>query len=133
MATETGTSSGLSVETESMTAVHWLGVVLALVSAVVHLVLGVRLAPNAGGLGVSFLLAGLGFLGAIALLLVGYRRRLLYLVGVPFTGAQLAIWYALNVLPEGPLAVGAIGTFGAVDKVAQVLLIAVLIYLFRES
>jgi hypothetical protein len=131
MATETGTSSGLSVETESMTAVHWLGVVLALVTAAVHLVLGVRLAPS--GLGISFLLAGLGFLGAIALLLVGYRRRLLYLVGVPFTGAQLAIWYALNVLPEGPLAVGAIGTFGAVDKVAQVLLIAVLIYLFRAE
>jgi hypothetical protein len=131
MATETGTSSGLSVETESMTAVHWLGVVLALVTAAVHLVLGVRFAPS--GLGISFLLAGLGFLGAIALLLVGYRRRLLYLVGVPFTGAQLAIWYALNVLPEGPLAVGAIGTFGAVDKVAQVLLIAVLIYLFRAE
>ncbi|ESS05781.1 MAG: hypothetical protein A07HB70_01910 [uncultured archaeon A07HB70] len=130
MATEASTSSGLSVETESMTAVHWFGVVLALVTAAVHLVLGVRV-PS--GLGISFLLAGLGFLGAIVLLLVGYRRRLLYLVGVPFTGAQLAIWYALNVLPEGPLAVGAVGTFGAVDKIAQVLLIVVLIYLFRAE
>ncbi len=114
-----------------MTAVHWFGVILALVTAAVHLILGVRFVPS--GLGVSFLLAGLGFLGAVALLLVGYRRRLLYLVGVPFTGAQLAIWYALNVLPQGPFAVGAVGTFGAVDKVAQVLLIAVLVYLFRAE
>jgi len=131
MATQTDASSGLSVETESMTAVHWLGVALALVSAAVHLVLGVRFAPS--GLGISFILAGLGFLGAVALLVVGYRRRLLYLVGIPFTGIQIVVWYAVNVLPDGPLAVGAIGTFGAVDKVAQVLLILVLIYLLRAD
>lgn len=114
-----------------MTAVHWVGVGCALVTAVVHLVLGVRFAP--GGLGISFLLAGLGFVGAVVLLLVNYRRRLLYIVGVPFTAAQIAIWYALNVLPSGPLAFGSIGTFGAVDKIAQVALILVLLYLLREE
>ena len=131
MAARTGASSTLSLDIDSMTAVHWVGVVCALVTAVVHLVLGVRFAPS--GLGISFLLAGLGFVGAIVLLLVDYRRRLLYLVGVPFTAAQIAIWYALNVLPNGPLAFGSIGTFGVVDKVAQVLLILVLLYLFREE
>jgi hypothetical protein len=113
------------LELDSLTTLHWIGINLALISAVVHLVFGVMFLPNV--MGVLFLLATGGFLGAIVLLLVGYRRRLLYLVGIPFTGIQIVAWYAVNQ-PTGP---ADIGPAGAIDKIAQLLLIVVLVVLYR--
>ncbi|MFB6157864.1 MAG: hypothetical protein ABEJ34_08490 [Haloferacaceae archaeon] len=85
-----GTGNGSTLATESLTTLHWIGIVLALVSGVIHLAIGVGSITNP--LGVSFVLAGLGFFGAVALLLVDYRRRLLYAVGVPFVGVQIVLW-----------------------------------------
>jgi hypothetical protein len=128
MATETEPRRGLSLQTDSLTAVHWVGVVLALVSGVIHLGLGVGFLPS--GFGIAFVLAGLGFFGAVALVLLNYRRRLVYLVGVPFTGIQIAIWYQVQVVQRGFLN---LGTLDYVDKIAQGLLILVLLYLIREG
>jgi hypothetical protein len=105
------------------------GILAALVSAAVHLLLGVRMLPS--GMGISFVLAGLGFLGAIVLVLFDYRRRAVYAVGVPFTLVQIVLWYYLN-FAAGPKSFPAdVGALGAVDKVAQVVLIAVLVALLR--
>lgn len=41
-------------------------------------------------------LAGVGFLGAIGMYLVDYRRQLLYLVGIVYTAIQIAIWYVVK-------------------------------------
>jgi hypothetical protein len=83
-------------------------------------------------MGISFILAGLGFLGAIALVLADYRRRTVYAVGVPFTLIQIVLWYVVNFTGSNAKAFpGGIGTLGAIDKVAQVVLIAVLILLLR--
>jgi hypothetical protein len=128
MATETTTGGGLSLATDSLTAVHWAGIVFALVSGAIHLFLGVNFISSP--LGVSFVLAGLGFVGAVVLVLLDYRRRLVYLVGVPFTGVQIAIWYQVQVVPRGFLE---LGTLDYVDKIAQGLLILVLLYLIREE
>ena len=119
----TATESGLSLRTESLSALHWAGVVLAAVTGVIHLVLGVRFIDSP--LGWSFLVAGLGFLGGVAALLVDYRRRLLYLLGIPFTAGQIVIWYVVNA-PD-------FGTLGIVDKVVQVLFIVVLVVLYRQE
>ncbi|RLM95009.1 hypothetical protein [Haloarcula sp. Atlit-7R] len=125
-ATET---QGRSLDVASLDSRHWLGIVAALVSAAVHLLLGIRLAPS--GLGISFILAGLGFLGGVALVGLGIRRRLVYAAGVPFTAVQILLWYYVN-FAAGPKSFPAdVGTLGAVDKVAQLVLLAVLVALLR--
>lgn len=125
-ATET---QGRSLDVASLDGRHWLGIVAALVTAAIHLLLGVRLAPS--GLGISFVLAGLGFLGAVVLVVLGIRRRTVYAVGIPFTLVQVALWYYVNFL-AGPKSFPTdVGTLGAVDKVAQLVLLAVLVALLR--
>jgi hypothetical protein len=123
------TDSGLALETDSLGGLHWFGIALALISAAIHLVLGVRMAPSA--MGISFLLAGLGFLGAVVLLLLNYRRRLVYAVGIPFVLVQILLWYLLNFAWGPKTFPGDVGTLGAIDKVAQLLLLGVLIALLR--
>lgn len=115
--------TGGPFETDSLGTLEWVGILFAAVSGVIHLVIGVPGLPS--GLAVSFVLAGLGFAGAIALLVVGWRRRLVYAAGVPFVGAQIVAWYALNGFP--------IDTVEAIDKVAQVGLIAVCLYLLATE
>jgi succinate dehydrogenase/fumarate reductase cytochrome b subunit len=114
---------------DSLTGIHWVGVVAALVTAAVHLLLGVRMLPSP--MGISFVLAGLGFLGAIGLVLVDYRRRTVYAVGVPFVLVQIVAWYYLNFAAGSKSFPADVGTLGAVDKVAQVILVAVLVALLR--
>ena len=125
----TADSRRLEPSTDTLHGLHWVGILAALVSAAVHLLLGVRMLPS--GMGISFVLAGLGFLGAIVLVLFDYRRRAVYAVGVPFTLVQIVLWYYLN-FAAGPKSFPAdVGALGAVDKVAQVVLIAVLVALLR--
>jgi hypothetical protein len=119
----TQTSDGLSIRTETLTGLHWAGVVLAAITGVIHLWLGVSFAPSP--LGISFLVAAVGFFAGIAAVLVDYRRRLTYLLGIPFTGGQVVVWYVVNA-PD-------FGAPGIADKIVQVLLIAVLIALYRQS
>jgi len=117
------TSDG-RLDLDSLTTLHWIGINLALISAVVHLVLGVGFLPHP--MGVLFLLATGGFLGGIVLLLIDYRRRQLYLVGTVFTAVQIVAWYALN--RPAPTD---IGPPAFIDKLAQLLLIGVLVTLYR--
>lgn len=115
------------LELESLTTLDWIGIVLALITATVHFILGVRFFPQP--LAILFLLAAGGFVGAIVLLVIDYRRPLLYLVGVPYTGVQIVAWYAINQ-PSIP---ADIGLTTAVDKLAQLVLIGVLAVLYRRE
>ncbi|MFC6939174.1 hypothetical protein ACFQE8_04250 [Salinirubellus sp. GCM10025818] len=125
MATRDSTSrgTGLALATESMTLLHWAGVVLAVVTGVLHLVLGVSFGLS--GFGISFVVAGLGFLVGAAAVLVDYRRRLVYLLGIPFTLGQIVIWYFVNAPDFSPL--------GIFDKVVQVAFVVVLVVLYRRG
>lgn len=116
---------------ESLRAIHWVGILAALTTGGVHLFLGLRTFPS--GLGVSFVLAGLGFLGGIVLVLVGYRRRTVYAVGIPFTLVQILLWYLLNFADGSKSFPGDVGALGAVDKCAQVVLVVVLAALLRND
>ncbi|WP_254768202.1 DUF7475 family protein [Salinilacihabitans rarus] len=111
----------------SLGPLHWLAIALAVVTGVVHLVLGVDFLPHP--MGAAFLIAAVGFFGGVALVLVGYRRRLLYLLGVPFTAGQVVLWYLLN----RPAGVADLSGAEAVDKVAQLLLIAALTVLYARD
>ena len=121
----------MGLETGSLTTLEWVGIVLAAITGIVHLVISTGFLPEP--LGISFLLAGLGFLGAVALLLLDVRRRLLYAVGVPYVAVQVVLWYYLNFAAGSKAFPADVGTMGAVDKVAQVVLVAVLIALYRRN
>ncbi len=112
---------------ESLTPLHWLGVAMALISAAVHIVLGAGFLPH--WMGVLFVLAGGGYIGGVVLLAIDYRRRLLYLVGLPYTLVQIIGWYVVNQ----PAAVGDLTAAGAIDKVAQLVLIVVLVFVYRRE
>ncbi|WP_255196949.1 DUF7475 family protein [Halorarius litoreus] len=105
----------LASRDEPLTRLHWVAIGLALTTGVVHLYLYV-----AQGF-LPFLLAGLGFLGAVVLLVAGVNRRVLYVVGVPFTAVQIVAWVALG-MPDFAL--------GVFDKTVEVALVVALAYLF---
>ena len=118
---------------DSLSGLHWVGILTALVSAAIHLLLGVRMSisMSPSGMSISFILAGLGFLGAIVLVLLNYRRRAVYAVGIPFTLIQIVLWYYFN-FAAGPKSFPAdVGTLGAVDKAAQAVLVVILVVLLR--
>jgi len=120
-----------TVDTEPLTFLHWLGITAALATAAVHLLLGVRMLPS--GLGISFVLAGAGFLGAVWLVLQDYRRLTVYLAGIPFTAVQVVLWYYLNFAAGDKQFPADVGTLGVVDKTAQLTLILVLVRLLVED
>ena len=122
MSTSTTAQSGSPIE--SLTALHWLGILLAVVTGVLHLYLGVSFVTEP--LGWSFLAAGIGFFVGAGAVVREYRRRIMYLLGIPFTGGQIVAWYLVNAPNFSPLGIG--------DKVVQVILIVVLVVLYsRES
>ena len=127
MSTDTG---GRSLDVESLSGLAYVGIIAAIVSAVIHLQLGIGFIDSP--LGISFILAGLGFLGAVVLVLLNYRRRTVYAVGVPFTAIQIVLWYVFNFAAGDKAFPADVGTLGAIDKLAQVVLIAVLVVLLRE-
>jgi hypothetical protein len=117
-------------ETDSLHGIQWVGIVAALASGAIHLLLGIRMAPAM--LGISFILAGGGFLGGVALIVRGYRRRTVYMVGIPFTLLQIVLWYVINFATGPKSFPGDIGALGGIDKVAQLVLIGVLVVLLRN-
>ncbi len=124
-------TNGGTVDLDGLGSLHYLGIALALVSGVIHVVLGVSFAPEP--LGLSFLFAGVVFLLAVAAVLVNYRRRLLYGLGIPFTAGQIVLWYYLNFAAGDKAFPADVGGIGAVDKLAQVALIVVLALLYRRE
>lgn len=112
-----------TLDLESLTTLHWIAIGAALVTASIHLVLGIRIG---GFFGQMFLLATAGFLIGIVAVLVGWRRRLVYLLGIPFTAGQIVWWFFANDVPP-------IEPTHAVDKAAQVLFIATLVVLYRRE
>ena len=102
--------------TDGLTATHYAAIGLAAVTGVVHLYLyyAQEFLP--------FLLAGLGFFGAVGLIVVLPRYRpLLYLAGIPYTLVQMAGWYFAG-MPDFEL--------GVADKVVQLALVVLLAVLY---
>lgn len=112
------------IDTASVSTLHWVGIGLAAITGVIHLFLGVSFITSP--LGWSFLVAGVGFFAGVVAVLTDTRRRLVVLLGIPFTAGQIVIWYVMNAPELSPLGIG--------DKVVQILLIVVLAGLYqRES
>ncbi len=107
----------------SVTPLEWVAAALAIVSALVHLILGVRLGLQP--FGILFILAAIGFGVGIGLAIVSSRRRLITALGIPYTGVQIVLWYVLNQ----PGSIGGLSTPELIDKTAQILLIVLLSFL----
>lgn len=103
---------------ETITIAHWVAGLLAIGTGTVH----VYLWFSTGG--VPFLFAGLVFYGAVVAGLLNVYRRLLYVLGVPFTAGQILIWVAAD-MPNLSL--------GLADKAVQVTLIVLLVWLYRKE
>lgn len=114
---------GFELRTETMTWQHWAAVALAAITGVIHLFLAVSFIT--GPLGWAFLVAAIGFFAGVVAILVDYRRRLVYLLGVPFTAGQVVLWYVMNDPPFGPI--------DYTDKAVQVVLIVFLVLLYRRE
>lgn len=104
--------------TESLGQLHWLAVVFVAITGAIHLFAGIAEGR------IPVLLAGVGYGGALVLFFANYRRRLLYLIGIPYTAVQIPIWL---------IAKSEYGTIDYVDKAVQVLLILVLLYLYVNT
>lgn len=126
----TATSDGL-VELDGLGPLHYVGMVAALVTGLVHLQLGIGFISSP--LGLSFLFAGIVFVLAVLAIAVDYRRKLLYQLGIPFTIGQIVLWYLLNFAGGSKSFPADVGTLGVIDKVAQVLLVIVLGLLLRQE
>lgn len=116
----------ISVSTGSITPLQWIAVGCAVVSGIIHLILGIQFFP--GSMPIAFILAGLGFLGAVLLFLLDYRRRMLYLLGVPFVLIQIVLYVLINQRADP-----AISPVEGIDKVVQVLLVVILVILYRRG
>lgn len=115
----------VSLETTELEGIHWIAVVLTAITGAIHLYMGV-IQQGLTPLGISFIVAGLGFAGWIVLLLVDFRRPLLYLGGVAFVGGQIVLFVVMN-WPDLFFALG------IVDKAVQLVLLAVLVVLYRRE
>ena len=105
--------------TDGLTGAHYAAMALAAISGVVHLYL-----YYVQGF-VPFLLAGMGFFGAVGLILtLPGLRPWIYLAGIPYTLVQMGGWVAAG-MPDFYL--------GVADKVVQVALIALLVVLYRRE
>jgi hypothetical protein len=120
----------IATRTASLTRLHWVAVALAAITGVIHLAIGVSSIASFGfaPLAVALALAGLGFFGGVLLFLQDVRRRQLYIAGVLFTGLQIVLWVQFNQLGGDP----AISPVEIIDKLVQVLLLAVLGLLYRR-
>ncbi|WP_435156947.1 hypothetical protein [Haladaptatus sp. DFWS20] len=105
---------GLQIDVESINTFERIGGVLAIITGIVHLYLywETGFAP--------FLLAGLGFIGAVGLLFTTFSRRLLYAIGIPYIGIQILLWIAFGMQNL---------VLGVFDKSVQILLVGLLIAL----
>lgn len=112
-------SDGRRLDTASLTGTQWVAVVLALLTGLIHLFVGVdRGRP-------SLVLAGVGFGAGVGLFLVNYRRHTLYLLGSGYVALQIVLWTAFQM--------GEYALIGFIDKTIQVLLLVILVYLARSQ
>jgi hypothetical protein len=120
----TSVESGSTFRIGSFTTVHWVAVVTAVVSAVIHLYLAPKVLNFELMMGVLFALAGLGYFGGIGIFLTKYWRRELYLAAALFSLAQIVIWVATGM--NNP-------TFAYPDKAAQVVHVVAVAMLYLQD
>ena len=119
------TSTESRLRTDSLGTLDWIGVVLAVLLGIAYLPLGIGELPES--IGIAFVLAGFGYFGAVVLVLLDLRRRLLYAVGIGYNALLIVLYVVIQQPALGDLA----GFAGAV-KAGQVVFIVLLVALLRR-
>ena len=113
------TATGTRLERDTMATLDWIGVGLAVLLGIAYIPTALGALPSV--FGIAFLLAGLGYFGAVVLVLAAYRRRQVYAVGIGYNALLVVLYFLLNPDPAS----GLVGLAGAV-KLGQVLFAALL-------
>jgi hypothetical protein len=101
--------------TDTFNIAHTFAIVLATITGLVHIYIGL------GFGGQKLILAGIGFLTGSALFLADIKRRWLYGLAIPYTAIQILLWFEMGL----PFV-----RFGLVDKFVQISFILVCGYLY---
>lgn len=99
---------------DTLTLAHTFAIVLAVITGLIHIYMGL------GFEGPKLILAGVGFLAGSGLFLADVKRRWLYGLAIPYTIIQMLLWVEMGL----PFV-----RFGLVDKFVQTLFILVCGYL----
>lgn len=112
---ETSGPAGRAGRTAGVRPIHWLAVVLVLVTAGIHASIGVRTGRP------EFVIAGLVFVAGLLLFFTRLFRPVLYLVGAAYIALLTVMW----VLAGTPFF-----AVGMLDAAVHVALFGLFVYLF---
>lgn len=121
MATQTDSWFG----ERSTSTLDYGAIVLVVITGAIHLYEGIE-HWGEEAIAIWFVLAGVGFAGAIVLFWLGFDQRLLYLIGIVYTAIQVIAYLAIN----WPDIFFALGVF---DKIIQLVLIGTLAVLYQRT
>lgn len=123
MAQSTSNRTLFEIDLGTLTVLHWMAILLTTFTGVVHL----YLFQQQGWM--LFLLGGLGYLVAVGLMTFVVLRKWIILGLIPYTLVHIVGYF----VQEAPDSIGDMTTIAIVDKVAEGILVLLLIYLFWES
>lgn len=115
--------------------IGYIAVIAAIITAVIHLILGPSFMGFSQTLGILFILNGIGFLGGVLLYVSRYWRREFYLVAAGYALITFLAFFFYGGF-EGFLSVfymeGALNWNAVGAKVAELLLIVSALYLYAN-
>lgn len=88
------TATGTRLERDAMATLDWIEVALAVLLGIAYLPIALNEIPSA--IGIAFLLAGLGYFGAVVLVLAGYKRRRVYAVGIGYNLLLIGLYFLIQ-------------------------------------
>lgn len=116
--------------------VGYVAVIAALITGVVHLMLGPEFMAFSQTLGILFILNGLGFLGGVVLYFSRYWRREFYLVAAGYALVTILAFFFYGGF-EGFLSafymMGSLNWSAVGAKIAEVSLIVCALYLYANT
>lgn len=114
--------------------IGYVAILLAVVTGVIHLLLGPRVMGFSQMLGILFILNGLGFVGGIVVYLTRYWRRELYLVAAVYGLATVVAFFGFQGFGlDAFYQQGSLNQMAVVAKAAEVLFAAVTLYLYTST
>jgi hypothetical protein len=116
------------------TPIGYVAILLAIVTAAIHLLLAPRVLGFSRTLAILFALNGLGFLGGVAVYLTRYWRRELYLVAALYSIVTVVAFFAfqgfgVDAFYRG----GQLNVMAAASKAVELLLAVVAGYLYANA
>jgi len=114
--------------------VGYVAILLALVTGVIHLLLGPRVMGFSQMLGILFILNGLGFVGGIVVYLTRYWRRELYLVAAGYAVVTVLAFFAFQGFGvDAFYRQGSLNQMAVISKGVEVLFALITGYLYTST